>query len=203
LAKGKSTGKANVSVTPAKGRSVDLQAATGTEVAHLQLHMIDQVAQSLWLREGLSVDQKFERIKSAVAMVEGIKPDGGIEGLLAAQMVATPNAAMDCLGRAMIRGQTFEGRDQSLKHAAKLLSIYTRQVEVLDKRRGKGQQKVTVEYVNVEAGGQAIVGHVETGGRKRRRKSQSPAIEHAPEVPLETFVEQPATVKAATGKKRG
>ena len=100
----------------------------------------------------------------------------------------------------MIPEATVVSRDLNLKHAAKFLSVYMRQVEVLDKRRGKGHQKVTVEYVNVVAGGQAIVCNIETGGRKRSRKPQSPAIEHAPEVPLETFVEQPATVKAATAK---
>ena len=104
---------------------------------------------------------------------------------MAAQMVATHSAAMECLRRAMFEGQTFEGRDQNLKHAAKFLSIYTRQVEVLDKHRGKGQQKVTVEYVNVEPGGQAIVGHVEMGKRKRRKGPATPAIDHSPEEPLE------------------
>jgi hypothetical protein len=33
-------------------------------------------------------------------------------------------------------------------------------MEALDKHRGKGQQKITVEHVTVEAGGQAIVGNV-------------------------------------------
>ena len=66
--------------------------------------------------------------------------------------------------------------------------MYARQIETLDKHRGKGQQKVTVEYVNVEPGGQAIVGHVETGRRKRRKgpaSPETPAIDHAPEAPLE------------------
>ena len=35
-------------------------------------------------------------------------------------------------------------------------------METLDKHRGKGQQKVTVEHVHVEAGGQAVVGNVTT-----------------------------------------
>jgi hypothetical protein len=43
------------------------------------------------------------------------------------------------------------------------MATYLRQVEVLDKRRGKGQQTVTVKYVNVEPGGQAVVGTVHTG----------------------------------------
>jgi hypothetical protein len=54
-------------------------------------------------------------------------------------------------------------RDQNLKHAAKLMSLYERQLAALDKRRGGGRQKITVEHVNVHAGGQAIVGDVHAG----------------------------------------
>jgi hypothetical protein len=35
--------------------------------------------------------------------------------------------------------------------------------EALNRHRGKGQQKVTVEHVHVHAGGQAVVGMVEWG----------------------------------------
>ena len=74
----------------------------------------------------------------------------------------------------MIERQTFEGRDQNLKHASKLLSIYSRQIEVLNKHRGKGQQKVTVEHVHVAAGGQAMVGHIETGKTAGARSESDP-----------------------------
>jgi len=37
-----------------------------------------------------------------------------------------------------------------------------KQLAALDKHRGRNPQKVVVEHVHVEAGGQAIVGHVET-----------------------------------------
>ena len=40
------------------------------------------------------------------------------------------------------------------------LRTFTMQVEALQRYRGKGQQKVTVEHVHVHAGGQAIVGAV-------------------------------------------
>jgi hypothetical protein len=37
-------------------------------------------------------------------------------------------------------------------------------LEALNRHRGKGQQKVTVEHVYVHKGGQAIGGNVEGGG---------------------------------------
>ncbi len=140
-----------------------IKEATGTDNPELQERLINQVCENLWVPDGLSEDDKIARISSAISMLQGIKPTDEIEGMLATQMVSTHNAAMDCLRRAMLRRQTFEGRDQNLKHATKLLSMYCRQIEVLNKHRGKGQQKVTVEYVHVESGAQAIVGHVEAG----------------------------------------
>ena len=44
--------------------------------------------------------------------------------------------------------------------------FYERQLAALDKHRGKGQQKITVEHVTVQAGGQAIVDKVSLGERE-------------------------------------
>jgi putative DNA primase/helicase len=49
----------------------------------------------------------------------------------------------------------------NLNQANKLSRTYATLLEALNRQRGKGQQKVTVEHVHVHQGGQAIVGHVE------------------------------------------
>jgi hypothetical protein len=163
--------------------------ATGSANPLLQQHLLNQTYCALWLADELTEDEKMTRFISAISMLEGIEPKDGTEGMLATQMVGTHNAAMECLRRAMLQGQSFEGRDQNLKHATKLLSICARQIEVLDKHRGKGQQKVTVEYVNVESGGQAVVGHIESGkvaGTPRKVTKPKPkAIPSNPDVPLD------------------
>lgn len=74
---------------------------------------------------------------------------------------------------------TFEGRNLNLMHASKLLTIYARQMDALNKHRGKGQQKVTVEHVHVEAGGQAVVGHVNAAQTTPQQQSQK-ALAHTP-----------------------
>jgi hypothetical protein len=135
--------------------------ATGTNDPKLAHELVAQVYEALWMPAALSDSERLKRIQVAIAALRGIKPQDGTEGMLATQMVATHNAAMECLRRAMIANQTFEGRDSNLRHAAKLLSIFAKQLEVLNKNRGKGQQKVTVEHVQVQSGGQAIVGSVE------------------------------------------
>ena len=85
--------------------------------------------------------------------------------MMAAQLIAAHNAAMECYRRAMIGEQTFEGRRENLAQANKLSRTYATLLEALNRHRGKGQQKVTVEHVHVHAGGQAVVGVVETPPR--------------------------------------
>jgi hypothetical protein len=73
------------------------------------------------------------------------------------------NATMECYRRAMIGEQTLEGRRDNLSQANKLSRTYAVLLDALNRYRGKeGQQKVTVEHVDVHAGGQAVVGLVES-----------------------------------------
>ncbi len=138
-----------------------LAEVTGTEDPELALRLIHQIIGTLWLPAGLTDEERDERIADGIAALKGIKPRDEIEGMLAAQMIATHTAAMEYLRRAMISGQTTVGIDLYLKHATKLLSVFAKQLETLNRNRGKGQQKVTVEHVQVQSGGQAIVGSIE------------------------------------------
>ena len=98
---------------------------------------------------------------AALALVSALEPRDAAEGMLISEMVGTHMLAMECLRRSNIEGQTFEGRDVNLRHAERLMRIYTQQVDALNKHRGKGQQRVTVEHVTVNEGGQAVVGSLE------------------------------------------
>jgi len=101
-------------------------------------------------------------INNALAAVTGIGARDEIEGMLATQMVATHVAAITALRR--LKGsETIPQQDSNGNLAVKLLRTFTAQLEALQRYRGKGQQKVTVEHVNVNAGGQAIVGTVHPG----------------------------------------
>lgn len=109
-------------------------------------------------------------VKGAYAALVKVGPRDELEGMLAAQMIATHHAAMECLRRAMAERRTERDRDLNLKHAARLLGVYDRQLVALAKHRGQGQQKITVEHVTVESGAQAIVGNVSHHEVKRTRK---------------------------------
>ena len=127
-------------------------------------------------------------MSATVAALVGIGPKDELEGMMAAQLIAAHNAAMECYRRAMIGEQTFEGRRENLNQANKLSRTWATMLEALNRHRGKGQQKVTVEHVHVHAGGQAVVGMVERpgGGDQRKTEEQPHAkqIAHAPEPAL-------------------
>src|SRR6187401_1968744 len=112
----------------------------------------------------------------------GIQPNGELEGMLAAQLIACHNAAMECYRRAM--NSQLPARDYHLNQANKLSRTYSTLLDSLNKHRGKGQQRVTVEHVHVHQGGQAIVGHVEPGGGGATKSKEQPhakQIAHAPQ----------------------
>ena len=71
-------------------------------------------------------------------------------------------------------------QDSNGNLAVKLLRTFAAQTEALQRYRGKGQQKVTVEHVHVHTGGQAIVGSVSQSGGGRDN-DQNRGQPHAPE----------------------
>jgi hypothetical protein len=146
--------------------------------------LANQTVQTLWLKNS-DVEQVKRQRHAAVDALIGISPRDEIEGMLAAQLVACHNASMECYRRAMIGEQTFEGHRESLSQANKLGRTFSVLLDALNRHRGKGQQKVTVEHVHVHEGGQAIVGNVGTPGGGDRAKSEDQPharqIEHAPQ----------------------
>ena len=134
--------------------------AAGVDHLNAARLVINQVVNTLYRPEGLSEKEGDDANFAAIAQMLAYAPKDALEGMLVAQMIAAHNAAMECVRRAQLPNQTFEGSEQNMKHAAKLMGVFTRQVEALDKHRNRGQQKITVEHVTVNAGGQAIVGNI-------------------------------------------
>ena len=135
----------------------------GSQSDHWNKVLIDQTVHTLGLNRS-DGEARERRHRAALAGLIGIGPQDEMEGMIAAQLIATHNATMECYRRAMIAEQTLEGRRENLNQANKLARTYATLIEALNRHRGKGQQKVTVEHVHVHAGGQAVVGMVEAPG---------------------------------------
>jgi hypothetical protein len=161
-----------------------LKTVGGSRSDHWNNILLNQAANTLWIKHS---DEKTREIqcKATMSALIGIAPKDEIEGMIATQLIAAHNAAMECYRRAMLGEQTFEGRRENLSQANKLSRTYAVLVEALNRHRGKGQQKVTVEHVHVHSGGQAVVGMIETPRAGSQPKSEDQAyakqITHAPQ----------------------
>ena len=102
-------------------------------------------------------------LNAALAAVDGIRPTDEIEAMLAVQMVATHETAMAMLTRAKHADLT-PTLQECGSLAVKLLRTFTAQVEALARLRRGGEQRVIVQHVYVNEGGQAIVGAVNRAG---------------------------------------
>ncbi len=97
-----------------------------------------------------------------VAAVADVDPRDGVESMLAVQMAAT-HVALVRSSRWLAGADTIEQVKAHYSGFTKLSRAYAAQMEALRKHRNGGKQTVTVQHVNVEGGGQAIVGNVQTG----------------------------------------
>lgn len=122
----------------------------------------DQAVSTVWKSGNETVDD--QRVNGVLSALICMSPKDEFEGMLMAQMIAVQNAAMECYKRAMVPGQVFQWHQESLNQANKLSRTFATLLEALNRHRGKGQQRVVVEHVHVHAGGQAVVGVVETQG---------------------------------------
>ena len=136
----------------------------GSERDAFNIHLAHQVLQSMWLAHAKSDGERDKAFQAALSAMMGISPRDELEGMLASQMFAAHACAMECYRRGMIENQTFEGRNQNLAFANKASRTFAQLLETLGRHRGKGGQTMTVKYVNVYEGAQAIVGPVCTGG---------------------------------------
>ena len=156
------TGKGQLTIANSDGLGlVKFAEAQGTPDSALQNYLLNQLSNTFF---GYDDSKLVEVANNSLALLNGIQPQDEIEGMLAIQMIAVHNIAMETMRRA-VTGQINSVVEGNVNNATKMLRTYTTQMEALKRYRTGGQQKVIVEHVNVNQGGQAIVGAISTGGR--------------------------------------
>src|SRR5580765_7929448 len=125
-----------------------------------------------------------------LAVVKGVEPKDQVEAMLAAQMAAVHNATMT-FARRLAPVDNIPQQDSAERAFNKLARTFAAQVEALKRYRTGGQQRVTVEHVTVNAGGQAIVGAVHAPGVGVQPKSeeQPHALVHVSGATLQGTIE--------------
>ena len=120
-----------------------------------------------------------------LSVVKGVEPRDQVEAMLAAQMAATHMATM-AFTRRLAHVENIPQADSASNAFNKLTRTFAAQMEALKRYRSTGEQKVTVQHVTVQPGGQAIVGNVSQGKPANDAGQAPPASLLAPpsETPL-------------------
>jgi hypothetical protein len=138
-------------------------AALGCRTDEVALALLADVTRVLapTVSDAMTEDEIDTLLQTATALLAELEPKTASESMLAAQMIGTHHAAMHFLRRGRSEEQQVEVVDRNVNRATRLMCQFTEQVEAMSKLKGKsGQQRVIVEHVTVNQGGQAIVGAV-------------------------------------------
>ena len=136
----------------------DVMLVLGTSSQEFMDGVLRQLANAV--SPGKDADE--EAINFALAVIAGIEPKDELETMLAMQMVAIHLATMT-FTRRLAHVETLDQQHGSERALNKLARTFAMQLEALKRYRTGGEQKVVVQHVNVNEGGQAIVGTVDRG----------------------------------------
>lgn len=131
-------------------------------------------------RTDLLIQPNLDISALAVDAAHSIKADNSMEKMLAHQMALAHEMAMKIGNAAMGEVQKIQhdtgiyggGLNQGAatelqrltNSVARLMTTYQQGMLTIQRLRTGGTQTVTVQHVNIEAGGQAVIGNVKTGG---------------------------------------
>jgi len=105
--------------------------------------------------------------EGAVDLYHGLEPKNGLEAAISMLMVGVTNTSLDCMSiAARVPPHELECRELNMRYGLKGAQVAAQLAETLQKVRGNQPSKVSVGKVNVESGGQAIVGNVSRDGKK-------------------------------------
>lgn len=136
-----------------------LMEALGTADTGFFIGLVNQLANVALTNQGAD----GRGLNQLLAAVVGIGPRDHVEAMLAAQMAAI-NALTMTLAYRLNQTETIQQQDSAASAFNKCARTFAAQVEALKRYRSSGEQKMTVEHVTVQSGGQAIVGPVNRGG---------------------------------------
>jgi hypothetical protein len=114
---------------------------------------------------GTAPDQHNRIAQAVITGQMALKPADPVEAMLAAQMIAAHESALEMRRRAWMDEQTWEARTKYLALADKAARTVALLAEALDRHRGRGQQQITVKHVTVNADQAVVADQVVTNGK--------------------------------------
>jgi hypothetical protein len=126
---------------------------------------LNQMVRLFAARKGsIGEEELLTKVNASLSVFTGMKPKDSIEAMMITQMIALHEMTLLESERALLKEQPDESVEKHINRATKFCRSHASLVEAFNKYRTKGRQKITVQHVNVNDGGQAIVGDVNQGG---------------------------------------
>jgi hypothetical protein len=177
-----------------------LMEALGTTDQDFLRGLLKQLANAA--TDGRDIDEA--EVNFMLSVVKGIEPKDQIEALLAAQMAAVHMATMT-FARRLAHIENIPQQDSAERAFNKLTRTFAAQMEALRRYRTGGEQKVTVEHVTVNEGGQAIVGskvtHAGNGAAEKAATPKALTDGRTAPMPIIEASRAPARVRRGSNKR--
>lgn len=145
------------SLTLAADGGFDPVALSGTGNERLARRLAEQVAGCQSLPPELGSDGQVQRATAAIAALEELAPDGAVEALLATQIVASHNASLDLLQRAMGHAMPPRVVEERTRQYARISDVFLKQLDRFVRQRGRQRQTIRIEHVRVVEDGKVTV----------------------------------------------
>ena len=136
--------------------SSELYAATGSSNPEFSNMVLTQTIQGCILNSNYSPESISNAMHNALM---AMRPKDEFEGMLMSRNLVLHNQYMHYLNLAA-QSKSQDERERHITNATKLMRVFNETLDTINKHRRKGEHKVTVthNHVNVNNGGNAIVG---------------------------------------------
>lgn len=141
---------------------------------HEYLHLaLDQTVNAQFVRKENGINKANATVEALISMA----PQDIIEGQLCSRLVILQDHYNEHMRRAALPNQPLEIIERYINSATKLMRLYNDTLDALNKHRRKGEQKVTVQHVNI-SGGQAVVAGEfnQARGRDAQKEERVPHV---------------------------
>jgi 23S rRNA C2498 (ribose-2'-O)-methylase RlmM len=119
----------------------------------------DRLTEQVALCQPLPADEagRSHRMAAVTEALKELAPRNAMEGMLAGQMVAVHNVGLKLMAEAFRDGQPIKNIEAFLRQGTRALALFTRQMELMTRQRGKQRQSLRIEHEQVGAEGRVSV----------------------------------------------
>src|SRR5262249_56202798 len=100
-----------------------------------------------WLAGESAARQHAEQATSAIAALKALAPANAVEGMLATQMVASHNASLDLLQRAMTDSQPARAIKERTRQYARLSEVFLKQLDRFQRQPARQRPTILIAHL--------------------------------------------------------